>query len=105
MRFTGSTTSTTAPLALRKHRPSFRSLPGFSLSPKKSCHRLLFSRKGRLLIHHHLGDQEDGEIQLQLDLQEMADGVFPGLEETLPEPHLVHQKEEEPRFSWMVLWK
>ena len=24
----------------------------------------------------------------------MADGVFPGLEETLPEPHLVHQEEE-----------
>ena len=29
-----------------------------------------------------------------LDFQEVADGVFPGFEEPLPEAHLVHQEEQ-----------
>ncbi len=62
--------------------------------PEEELPQALVLPEGRLLIHDHLGDQENREIQLQLDLQEMADGVFPGLEETLPEPHLVHQEEE-----------
>ncbi len=62
--------------------------------PEEELPQALVFPEGRLLIHDHLGDQENREIQLQLDLQEMADGVFPGLEETLPEPYLVHQEEE-----------
>jgi len=69
----------------------------FAVSEQHGEDALVFPARV-LFVDNHLGDQEDGEIKSRLNFQEMADGVFPGLEKTLAETHLVHQKHQGAAF-------